>query len=348
MSKNILGLDLGSNSIGWALLSELDGCPDKIIDIGSRIFTKAVEEKVPTPKNVKRRDMRLGRRVLQRRSRRRLRMMNYLVSLDLLPKSLLNNTQPEIILNELGDPYSLRTKGLDLKLTPFELGRILLHFVARRGFLSTKKQVAGDLVDDPDTVAFLASHDAKTSNDEEGNFKADIAILRKTIIDSGYRTLGEYLHNLSEGLCKRNRIHEGGHLRTDRQMYLEEIEEIWEVQSQYFLHLPTNFMQDDDGVKQIIFYQRPLKLQKDRVGKCSLEPKKYRAPMVRLEVQRFRYLQDINNLQYFERQSEKWLSITDADKEKLKEYFEFNSKITITSLKNILGLDKLTKVNLVV
>jgi CRISPR-associated endonuclease Csn1 len=346
MSKNILGLDLGSNSIGWALLSELDGCPDKIIDIGSRIFTKAVEEKVPTPKNVKRRDMRLGRRVLQRRSRRRLRMMNYLVSLDLLPKSLLDNTQPEIILNELGDPYSLRTKGLDLKLTPFELGRILLHFVARRGFLSTKKQVAGDLVDDPDTVAFLASLDAKPSKDEEGDFKADIAILRKTIIDSGCRTLGEYLHNLVEGLCKRNRSHEGGHLRTDRQMYLEEIETIWAVQAHYFQHLPSNFMQDNEGVKQIIFYQRPLKLRKDRVGKCSLEPKKYRAPMVRLEVQRFRYLQDVNNLQYFERQSEKWFSINDADKEKLKEYFEFNSKITITSLKNILGLDKFTKVNL--
>jgi hypothetical protein len=31
MSKNILGLDLGSNSIGWALLEEHEGKPDKII-----------------------------------------------------------------------------------------------------------------------------------------------------------------------------------------------------------------------------------------------------------------------------------------------------------------------------
>ena len=75
MSKKVLGLDLGSNSLGWALLEETDGAVNSIVDIGSRIFTKAVEDKVPTPKNVKRRDMRLGRRVVQRRSRRKQRML---------------------------------------------------------------------------------------------------------------------------------------------------------------------------------------------------------------------------------------------------------------------------------
>jgi CRISPR-associated endonuclease Csn1 len=76
MNKKILGLDLGSNSIGWALMNEADDEVNQIIDLGSRIFNKAVEEKVPTPKNQKRRDMRLGRRVLQRRARRKLRMTN--------------------------------------------------------------------------------------------------------------------------------------------------------------------------------------------------------------------------------------------------------------------------------
>ena len=99
MSKKVLGLDLGSNSLGWALLEETNGSVNSIVDIGSRIFTKAVEDLVPTPKNVKRRDMRLGRRVIQRRSRRKQRMLNYLVSLELLPKELQGNTQPEIILN---------------------------------------------------------------------------------------------------------------------------------------------------------------------------------------------------------------------------------------------------------
>jgi len=86
--KKILGLDLGSNSLGWALLEEIDGEVGHIIDLGTRIFSKAVEEKVPTPKNVKRRDMRLGRRVIQRRARRKQRMLNYLVSVNLLPAEL--------------------------------------------------------------------------------------------------------------------------------------------------------------------------------------------------------------------------------------------------------------------
>ncbi|HIA44959.1 MAG TPA: hypothetical protein EYN95_04030 [Methylococcaceae bacterium] len=198
MVKKVLGLDLGSNSLGWALLEETNGSASSVIDIGSRIFTKAVEDKVPTPKNVKRRDMRLGRRVIQRRSRRKQRMLNYLVSLKLLPSELQGDTQPEIILNELGDPYDLRAKGLDSQLTAYEFGRILLHFVARRGFLSTKRQVAGDLIDDPDTIVFLSELDDKPTKDkEEGAFKADIGEVRAAINESEARTLGEYLSRVN-------------------------------------------------------------------------------------------------------------------------------------------------------
>ena len=347
MSKLILGLDLGSNSLGWALFSENEQGEKSLVDIGSRIFSKAVEEKVPTPKNVKRRDMRLGRRVLQRRARRKQRMINYLVSLNLLPPSLQNDTKPEIILNELGDPYQLRTKGLDEQLTAYEFGRVLLHFVARRGFLSSKKQLAGDLIDDPDTIAYLNLNDESTITDkEEGQFKADIAEVKKAIQQSGARTLGEYLFKLEKGDCKRNRSHEGGHLRTDRKMYQEELAIIWQQQQSFFMDLPQDFMQDKKGIKKIIFYQRPLKLKSDRVGKCSLEPSKNRSLIARLEVQQFRYLQDINNLSYFERHTETHISPNQEQKVQLIDYFENNPKITVTELKKILGLDKQTKLNL--
>ncbi len=343
MRKNILGLDLGSNSLGWALLEEDAGQVRGIVNIGSRIFTKAVEDKVPTPKNVKRRDMRLGRRVLQRRSRRKQRMLNYLVLLNLLPKAIQGHTQPEIILNEIGDPYTLRAKGLDHQLRQHEFGRVLLHFVARRGFLSSKKQVAGDL----DTVAFLSELDDKpTADKEEEAFKADISEVRKSIAEAKARTLGEYLDQLAQGQCKRNRSHEGGHLRTDRKMYQDELSLIWQQQEQHFPELPEDFMQKDKGIQEIIFYQRPLKLKKDRIGQCSLEPKHYRAAMARLEVQRFRFLQDVNNLQYFERNTDQWLSLSNEDKAQLVEYFERHPKITTTALKNLLGLDRLTKINL--
>jgi len=274
-------------------------------------------------------------------------MLNYLVSLNLLPNALQESPQPEIILNKLGDPYQLRAKALDHQITAHEFGRVLLHFVARRGFLSSKKQVAGDLIDDPDTVAFLNElDDQPTADKEEGAFKADISEVRKSINEAGARTLGEYLYKLTEGVCKRNRSHEGGHLRTDRKMYQDELELIWQQQSPYFSRLPDDFMEKDNGIKQIIFYQRPLKLKKDRIGKCSLEPKNNRSSMARLEVQRFRYLQDVNNLQRFERHSEQWLAINKADKTKLIAYFEHHPKITITALKKLLNFDKSSKINL--
>ncbi len=347
MNKVILGLDLGSNSLGWALINEEDGVANKIINLGSRIFTKAVEEKTPTPTNVKRRNMRLGRRVLQRRARRKQRMLNYLVSLNLLPPDLPNHHQPEIILNKLGNPYALRAKALDEQLSPFELGRVLLHFVARRGFLSTKKQIAGDLVDDPDTILYLNAQDEKPTKDkEETLFKADIKLLRENIIKNKARTLGEYLFMQDKHQCKRNRNHDGGHLRTDRQMYKDELDLIWEKQKAFFKDLPKDFMTDKKGIKNIIFYQRPLKLKKDRIGKCTLETNKNRAPMSRLEVQQFRYFQDINNLQYFERYTNQWLTIKEEDKKALTHYFEHHPKITLTAIKEILGLDRKTKINL--
>ena len=343
MQQKVLGLDLGSNSIGWALLKEENKQAVEIIDLGSRIFNKAVEEKVPTPKNKKRREMRLVRRVIQRKARRKQKMLNYLVSVDLLPKTLQNNTQPEIILNDLGDPYELRCRALDDQLTSHEFGRILLHFVARRGFLSTRKQIAGDLVDDPDTIAYLKEVKNNPTDDEESHFKADISDVYENINASGARTLGEYLFNLEDGKVRRNRSHDGGHLRTDRAMYKIELAKIWQVQFEFFSDLPGDFIEQID---KIIFYQRPLKLKKDRVGKCSLESSKYRANMARLEAQRFRYLQDINNLQYFERHSELWMSLSDEHKDKLNIYFEHNPKITVTQLKKELGLDRLTKINL--
>jgi len=346
MSKRVFGLDLGSNSLGWALLEEQDGTVNRFIDIGSRIFSKAVEEKTPTPKNVKRRDMRLGRRVLQRRARRKQRMLNYLVSLNLLPAELQGHLQPEILLNKIGDPYQLRTKALDHPLTPHEFGRVLLHFVARRGFLSSKKQLAGDLVDDPDTVAYLNELDKKPEKDkEEGAFKTDIAEVRNAIQESGYRTLGEYLHH-QESACKRNRHHEGGHLRTDRQMYQDELAEIWKQQKQYFDNLPDDFMAEHKGIKQIIFYQRPLKLKKDRIGKCSLEPKNNRAATARLEVQRFRYLQKTNDLKYFDRYTDKEVPLNPEDRQKLNDYFERHEKIGIKALRALLGFDSKTTFNL--
>jgi len=350
MSKQkVLGLDLGTNSIGWALLEADSGRPNKIIDLGSRIFIKAVEDKTPTPKNVKRRDARLARRVVQRRARRKQRMLNYLVKLGLLPQELQGHTQPEILLNSLGDPYQLRAKGLDHPLSPHEMGRVLLHLVQRRGFLSNRKTLLGDMVDDPDVLEILAEREDEENNSserakEETAFKKDISELRTTIQTAGYRTLGEYLASLDHHDCKRNRSREGGHLRTDRQMYRDELDLIWRQQRNSNSILGADIKKE---IEHIIFHQRPIRLRSDRIGKCSLEPQRNRARIARLESQRFRYLQDINNLKYFNSYGDKWIPLNQDDRKKLVELLEKKVNPTFkTDVREVLGLDKKTEFNL--
>src|SRR5690606_16267838 len=71
-------------------------------------------------------------------------------------------------------PYELRTRALDERLEPYELGRVFLHLAQRRGFLSNRKTDGGD----GDRSATLSS----------------ISTLAQSIEVRGARTLGEYLH----------------------------------------------------------------------------------------------------------------------------------------------------------
>ncbi|GAB4264456.1 MAG: type II CRISPR RNA-guided endonuclease Cas9 [Methylomicrobium sp.] len=348
MSKKVLGLDLGSNSIGWALLEEQNGLPNRIIDLGCRIFVKAVEEKTPTPKNVKRREARLARRVLQRRARRKQQMLDALIEHEWLPQILRDHPQPEILLNALGDPYQLRAKALDEKLEAHELGRVLLHLVQRRGFLSNRKTLLGDMLDDPDVAVVLdeLEQDEDLSSErakEETAFKQDIVELRRQIALAGCRTLGEYLAGFDRHQCRRNRAHDGGHLRTDRQMYREELDLIWRAQQNYHPQLTEAFKAT---IERILFYQRPLKLKADRIGRCSLEPKYPRIRIARLEYQRFRYLQDINHLEYWENQTDRWLKLNETQRTKLIELFEREVNVTLPKIRKTLGFDKTIEFNI--
>ena len=93
MSELTLGLDLGTNSIGWALIEHDDiQQPRKLIACGSRIFQEAVEAKTGTPKNHARRAARAARKLVARRKQRRTKLLNLLVQHGLLPKEALNKS----------------------------------------------------------------------------------------------------------------------------------------------------------------------------------------------------------------------------------------------------------------
>lgn len=72
MSHLVLGLDLGPNSIGWALINDDPNNPaeSKIVNLGVRVFPEGVDA-FDTSKEVSRSEQRRIARGMRRQQRRR-------------------------------------------------------------------------------------------------------------------------------------------------------------------------------------------------------------------------------------------------------------------------------------
>ncbi|HUT56023.1 MAG TPA: type II CRISPR RNA-guided endonuclease Cas9 [bacterium] len=358
----VLGIDLGANSIGWAVLDcevKEDDQPE-ITDIrraGARVFEAGTEGDVESGKDEsrakKRRSARLIRRQLNRRAMRTFDLYQRLQKKGMLPaikpeeESLdaqraardpaLAKLDREILkrwtekLKKKGAdedairllakklPYILRARALDEKLPIHELGRALYHLGQRRGFQSNRK--AG-----------------KKDDEESGKVKAGIKELNEQITGARVRTLGElYARTNPEEKRIRQRW-------TSRDMYKHEFEEIWKAQNKYYPELLT-----DDFKKEIfdtIFSQRPLKSQSHLIGKCEHEPGNKRAPIASLTFQRFRILQNVNNLRITSEGITRGL--TDSEKKKIISALEEEGDLTFGKIKSkeLLGLKKRDKFTL--
>ena len=154
--KKILGLDLGTNSIGWALVNtDENGKPSGIAGMGSRIIPMGADKQdyergVGITKNAERREKRTARKGNKRYKLRRNKLLFILNELDMLPEQFqFKNGIPEP--TKLQDlvllPISKRTKQLDafglldLKVKALvepvelkEIGKILYQFNQLRGY----------------------------------------------------------------------------------------------------------------------------------------------------------------------------------------------------------------------
>src|SRR5690606_3312201 len=181
MNKTSFAFDIGTNSIGWAVL-ELDRLHDpvRIVDAGVRIFADGREPKSGTSLAEGRRLARGMSRRRDRYKRRRKAVLRALAEYGLMPddpaarKALVaetNDRAPEAVAT---DVYALRARALDEILPLIHIGRALFHLNQRRGFKSNRKTDSRD--------------------NEQGKIAAGISRLRDAIAREGARTLGEYLH----------------------------------------------------------------------------------------------------------------------------------------------------------
>ena len=264
--KYRLGLDVGTNSIGWAAVS-LDGKenPCGVLDMGVRIFSDGRNPQDGTSNAVKRRIPRGQRKRRDRYLKRRTELIERLTEYGLMPR----DDDERKALAGL-DPYALRAKALNCPLKPHELGRALFHLDQRRGFKSNRKAGGED------------ENEAKKT-------RGQIDELRNRINESGARTLGEFLaRRRKKSKSVRARPESG--LYPDRAMYESEFDAIREVQEP---HHSLN-VEEWDSLNHTIFFQRPLKPVDP--GWCLLERGEPRAPRALVVAQEFRILQEVNNL----------------------------------------------------
>lgn len=279
--KYRIGLDLGTNSIGWAVI-ELDNNhkPLAVIDGNSRIFSDSRDPKSKTSLAVTRREARGARRNRDRFLQRQKKLMNLLIDYGLMPSE--KEKQKEL---EKNDPYYLRYKGLDNALEPYELGRVLFALNQRRGFKSNRKE-----------------------GKKEGNsdYIKTIKEFEESLKESGWRTLGEYYWKEKKSPIKgdiervysvRYRASENDPYPT-RIMYQDEFKVIQTSQKNY--HNLTD--QQWNQLFDAIFIQRPLKpVERGNCqlyfNKSDLKPKeKKRAYKALPSAEKCRVWQDIHNL----------------------------------------------------
>ena len=306
-----LGLDIGTNSIGWCLY---DG--DTIRDIGVRIFSDGRDPKSGASLAVDRRDARAMRRRRDRYLGRRSALVSVLVEHGLLPE---NERAAKDLQGK--DPYALRVRALDEKLTPHQIGRALFHLNQRRGFKSNRKA------------------DRVNKNNEDGKIASGTKALDQAIAESGARTLGEFLHQQDVKRVRMRPEADGYDFYPDRRHYEYELEQIWATQA---LHHPSLLTDEAKAaIHRVIFFQRPLKAQV--VGKCSfagwygIPDDEERLPKAHPLFQQRRLYEEVNQLEVVSAGAPS-RKLTQDERDKLILKLQDKKKVTFKTLGSLIKL----------
>ncbi|MBN2649305.1 MAG: type II CRISPR RNA-guided endonuclease Cas9, partial [Prolixibacteraceae bacterium] len=310
----ILGLDLGTNSIGWAIVEKERDSEFQLIDKGVRIFQEGVkiEKGIESSKAAERTAFRSARRIKYRRKLRKIETLKVLSTFGYCPKLSSNDLDNWRYLKQYPliesfmdwqktdeasqkNPYCYRALAVEQKfdltreVDRFKLGRAFYHMTQRRGFLSNRLE---------------------GTKESDGAVKKSISEISEA---KGDKTLGQYFYYKYQ---KGDKIRATYTHREEH--YLDEFNRICEFQL-----LPEEFCKQ---LRKAIFYQRPLKSQKGGVGRCVFEPKKPRCPVSRPEFEEYRMLCFINNIKIKTPDDEKLRELTPDEHVKILPVFFRKSK----------------------
>ena len=292
MKQRILGLDTGTNSLGWAIVDRYDDNHYELVKKGVLIFQEGVkvEKGIESSKAAERTSHRALRRQYFRRRLRKIDVLKVLVKHNLCPDLTdedlklwhtrkIYPAKPDFMEwqrtsdEENKNPYHCRyictsqTLDLNKQEDRYILGRAMYHLAQRRGFLSNRLDNSED-------------------NSEKSTVKKSIKELSEKISEAGCTYLGEYFHKIYKEYGNTAKIRS---TYTDRENhYLIEFEAICQKQN-----LPNDLRQE---LRRALYFQRPLKSQRQSVGKCTFEKGKARVSTSHYAFEEFRMLSFINNI----------------------------------------------------
>ena len=322
--KNILGLDLGSSSIGWSVIRE-NSEEQELVAMGSRVVSLTAAELSSFTQgngvsiNSQRTQKRTQRKGYDRYQLRRTLLRNKLDTLGMLPDDSLSHL-PKLQL------WGLRAKAVTQRIELNELGRVLLHLNQKRGYKSIKSDFSGDKKI-TDYVKIV-----KTRYDE-------LKEKRLTIGELFFRRLTENAFFR----CKEQVY--------PRQAYVEEFDCIMNCQRKFYPDILT-----DETIRcirdEIIYYQRPLKSCKYLVSRCEFEKRFYLnaagkkteagpkvAPRTSPLFQVCRLWESINNIVVKDRRNE-IVFISAEQRAALFDFLNTHEKLKGSDLLKLLGLSK--------
>ena len=190
--KKILGLDLGTNSIGWAYVHEAETEKEtsSIVKMGVRVVPLTVDEsknftegkRITT--NAERRQKRMMRRNLDRYQLRRNQLIQLFVEEGWIDS-------PEDLAWEgslpLHEPYRIRAKAVHEKVSLRDLARIFLMINKKRGYKSNRKtktaEEDGEVLDDMQLALYL-----REKNMTPGQYAYELLLDGKRSIPKFYRS----------------------------------------------------------------------------------------------------------------------------------------------------------------
>ncbi len=310
--EKILGLDLGTNSIGWAIREINSELENQIIDKGVLTFDKGVAtiEGKEQPKVKERTEARGKRRNYQAEKYRKWELLECLINERMCPLTIDELNEWRYYKKGVGRKYPQRKEFIDWLRFDFD-GDGKPDF-ERLGFNKHESYyLYRKLIIDEDKTEIFKSEphiigrvlyqlvQRRGYNDSDTIDEKEREELSKIIMkgggDSGavgadeiqpyilkYKTLGAALYHIQKE--QNVRIRKRYNLRSD---YRKEIEEICRVQG--LQHLQKLFYSS-------IIWQRPLRSQKGLVGNCTFELNKRRCPISHPLYEEYRTWVFINNL----------------------------------------------------